>query len=302
LAMEYVEMYAAKIVKTKQFLALSKEQVIAIAKSDTLNIKEVDLFDAVVEWGKNLLKLNKEEDNTDNLKKAIADVIVHVRFPCMSTTDVAVKVSASGLLASDQILELFTYLGMKGNSKVTPGKSLRAFSSKERKGRRLPSWFKWDGNKKHSSLTLNEDTVSSSTTSYYQPIFGDVEISEGVWEYEILLQQFYVSTYSVCIGCIPSSASSSYTSSGMIGYSGHVSGWSYGCGSGVKYHNDTGVTYGRTCSQGEVVRCKIDLDKKNIEYFVGESSQGVAYTDLTSPVRPAISLYGSNTVKLQFPK
>jgi len=305
LALEYLEIYASKVVKQKDFLKISKDLLIQIAKSDTLNIKEVDLFDAVIEWGKNDLKNSKTEDNVDNLKKVLADVLVHVRFPCMTTTDVAVKVANSGLLESDQILDLFTYLGMKGNDKkASPGKSLKAYNNKDRKGRKPPSWFKFDTNKKHSSLTVTDDgtTLMSSTTSYYQPCFGDVELSEGVWEYEIVLQQFYQTSYSVCIGCIPTSSASNYSSSGMIGYSGHVNGWSYGCGNGQKYKQDTGVTYGRTCNQGEIVRCRIDLDKKTLEYFVNDTSQGVAFTDVSGPVRPAISLYGSNTVKLQFPK
>jgi hypothetical protein len=44
IALEYVDIYASKIVKKPKFLALPKDTVLAIAKSDTLNIKEVCLF------------------------------------------------------------------------------------------------------------------------------------------------------------------------------------------------------------------------------------------------------------------
>ncbi len=160
--------YAAKLIKKSQFTALPKETVIAICKSDTLNVKEIDLFDAVIEWGKAKLKKDGVSDEKgEALKKVLADVILHIRFGCMNTQDVAIKVSASGFLDADQILELFTYLGMKsGNKNAVPGKALAKFTSRERKGRRPPSWFKFDANKKHYNLQLNEtgNVVTSNNT------------------------------------------------------------------------------------------------------------------------------------------
>jgi hypothetical protein len=190
-----------------------------------------------------------------------------------------------------------------GDKKAKPGKSLSKFESKERKGRKPPCWFKWDTNRKHSSLILSSDglTATSTTTSYYQPVFGDVELKEGVHEWEVLLQQFYVNTYSLNLGVVPASYSS-YSASHMIGYSGHIPGWAFGCGYGQKYYNGTQTTYGRTCQQGDVVRVRVDMDNKSIEYFINDVSQGVAFTDISGPVRPAMSLYGSNTIVLQFPK
>jgi hypothetical protein len=308
LAMEFLEIYAKDIFKTKEFRSLSKDMLVLILKSDSLSIKEVEVFDAVLEWGKVQAKEQKlDAESADDMKKILTDVLPLVRFPAMTTTDVAVKVTNSGLLDSDQILDLFTYLGMKTSSSgktATLGKSLKAFNSKDRKGRKPPAWFKWDTNKKYSMLSLSDDglTVTSTSTSYYQPIVGDLELTEGVWEYEVVLQQFYVYSYSVCIGAVASSWSN-WSSSGILGYSGHITqGYSFGCGSGVKYDGtSSGVSYGRTCAQGDVIRVKIDVDKRTIEYSVNGSSLGVAHTNITTPVRPCMSLYGSNTIKLQFP-
>jgi len=294
-------------VKKDNFNKLPKALMLEIIKSNTLNIKEIDLFEAVVAWGKNDAKNQKlDGDKVEDLKKVLADVLPHVRFPCMTTQDIAVKVSTSGLLDNDQILDLFTYLGMKGNSKkATPGKSLKAFNATDRKGRHPPSWFKFDTTKKHNNLQLSSDgmTVTSNTTSYYQPIFGDVECSEGVWEYEIQLQQFYTASYSVCVGYIPATyQQANWSNSQMIGYSGHIPGWSFAAGNGQKFHNNDQSAYGRVCATGDVISCKIDLDKKTMEFSINGNSLGVAFTDVTGPVRPAISLYGQNTCVLRFPK
>jgi len=299
--LEYVDIYAAELFKNKSALnALPKETLIEVIKSDRLNCKEGEVFEAVQSWSKNAIKEKKEDE-----KKILAELLPHVRFPNMTTQDIAVSVSPSGLLAPEQILDLFTFLGMKGSSDKKPKvpKSLEGFNSKERKGRKPPCWFKFDQNMKHTSLILSNEglTDSSNNTSYYQPIFGDIELSDGVHEWEIELTQFYVNAYSCMIGVTPTSYTS-YTSSQMIGYSGHIPGWSFAAGQGQKYYNGSQTAYGRTCAQGDVVRCRLDMDKKTIEYFVNDQSQGVAYTGITGPVRPAMSLYGTNTVTLRFPK
>jgi len=309
LAGEYIDIYATAIFKQKEFTKLSKEILLLIIKSDTLSIKEVDLFDAVLTWGKAQCKEQKlDGDKAEDLKKVLADVLPHVRFPAMTTTDVAVKVTNSGLLESDQILDLFTYLGMKsssGDKLPSLGKSLKGFDYKDRKGRKPPSWFKWDSSKKNSNLTVSDDgiTVTSSTTSYYMPVVGDVELTDGTWEYETVLQNLYSSSYSVCIGFVPTSWTN-YTGSCILGYYSHMSvGWSFDCYGSVKYDgSSSGTTFGRQCTTGSVVKCKVDLDKKTLEYFCNDSSLGVAHTNVTGPVRPAMSHYGYNTTKLQFPK
>jgi len=299
--LEFIDIYATEIFKNKSALnSLPKETLVEILKSDKLNCKEGEVFEAVTSWSKNAVKEKKEDE-----KKIMAELLPLVRFPNMTTQDIAVSVSPSGLLDPNQILDLFTFLGMKGSSDKKPKlpKSLEGFNSKERKGRKPPCWFKFDQNMKHTSLILSNEglTVSSNNTSYYQPIFGDIELNEGVHEWEIELTQFHVNAYSCMIGVVPTSYTS-YTSSQMIGYSGHIPGWSYAAGQGQKYYNGSQTAYGRTCAQGDVVRCRLDMDKKNIEYFVNDQSQGVAYTGITGPVRPAMSLYGTNTVTLRFPK
>jgi hypothetical protein len=305
--LEYMDIYASEIFKNKAAVgALPKETLLEIIKSDRLNAKEGEVFDAVVAWGKAYAKEKKEEKADE--KAILADLLPHVRFPIMTTQDIAVSIAPSGLLEPNQILDLFTYLGMKGTDKTNEKKaklpkSLEGFNSKERKGRRPPSWFKWDNAMKHGSLVVSNDnmTVASNTTSYYQPIVGDVEISDGVHEWEIELTQFYVNAYSCMVGVVAASYTN-FSASQMIGYSGHIPGWSFACGQGQKYYNGSQTAYGRTCAQGDVVRVRLDMDKKTIEYFVNDSSQGVAYTGITGPVRPAMSMYGNNTVTLRFPK
>jgi len=270
----------------------------------------VDLFDAVVAWAKSSIKSAAttsagDEKEADALKKVLVDLLPLIRFPCMSTQDVAVRVGPSGLLETEQVLDLYTYLGMKGGGNKTAklGKSLAKFNARERKPRLPPQWFKWDTNRKHSSLQLSTDclTVTSNNTSNYQPIFGEMELSTGVWEWELLLTVFTANTYALHVGVAPSNFSN-FNASQMLGYSGHIPAWAFACGQAVKYHNAQQTAYGRLCKQGDVVRCRLDLDAKTLEFFLNDESLGQAYNDVIGPVRPAMSLYGNNTVTLRFPK
>jgi len=261
------------------------------------------VFEAVLAWGQAAAQ-NQKVEGSEALKQILSDVLVHVRFPCMTTQDVAITVVPSGLLEPNQILDLFTYLGMKGGEKKPKvGKSLEMFNAKDRKARRPPSWFKFSRNMMYPQLLLTmEDTVVTSTsTSYYQPIFGEVEINDGIHEWEIELTQFYSNAYSVVIGVTPTSFTN-YQIAQMIGYPGHIPGWGFACGHGQKYLNGAQTAYGRTCVQGDVVRVRLDMDAKTIEFFINEQSQGTAATGLYGPVRPSMSLFGPNTVTLRFPK
>lgn len=301
--LEYIDIYGSKIFKQPAFLELKQDVVLSILKSDTLAAPEIDVFEAALAWAKAECK-RKGMDEKKELKTAITPLLTAVRFPCMTTQDVAIKVSTSGLLDSQQVLELFTYLGLKASAgKASLGSSISAFNAKERKGRRPPAWFKFDQNRKHNSLIVGQDgtTVQSTNGSYYQCAFGDVEMNKGVWEWEIVLTQFYYTSYAVNVGVAPSNFSN-YSTNQMLAYSGHVPGWAFACGNTQRFNNYDMQGYGRQCAQGDVIGVKVDMDKKTIEFFINGVSQGVAFRNLQGPVRPAVSLYGNHSVTLRFPK
>jgi len=299
-----VDIHLKDIVKTQDWLKLDRAILITIVKSPTLNIPEVDLFDAVVQWAEKSAEEKKVSKEADSLNTILQGILEYIRFPTMNTEDVALKVSGSKLLSSQTILELFTYLGQseEERGKVDLPKSLQAYNPKPRKGRKPPQWFKWDVSKRHSSLVVTDDgrTVSSSSTSFFQPIGGDIELKTGEWEWELTINSLYSHSQSLNIGVSPSSYTT-WTSSHMIGYPGHAPGWAFACGGSQKMHNAT-TSYGGKCSVGDRIKVRVNLDKKDIEFYINGVSQGVAYTNVQGPVRPTLSMYGNNSVTLDFPK
>jgi len=212
-------------------------------------------------WAKEQLKEKDEKADGENLKRVMANILPHIRFPIMTTEEVAVSVAPTGVLSSEQTLMLFTFLGQSdgGTPKLPP--QLK-FNTKKRKGRLPPAWFKFEETMKHNSLILAvEGTMITSSVATYQPVFGNIELKEGVHEWEIVLQQFYVHSYSCCIGVTPTTFTE-YTKSQMVGYPGHIPGWAFAAGYGQKFHNSQ-EAYGRTCAEGDIVRVRLDLEKKN---------------------------------------
>jgi len=140
--LEYIDIHAQKILAKPEKLKL--ETLKLILKSDTLNISEADLLEAVVKWGKTESK--NQGKGPKDLKAFLEEVGLFqlIRFPCMDMTEVAAKVTSTGLLTEMQLLDLYTYLSAKVSGvKATVPASLKGFNAKPREGRedRDISWM-----------------------------------------------------------------------------------------------------------------------------------------------------------------
>jgi len=134
-AFEYLDTYTSDILKSSSFTKLSKAHVAAVLARDSLSAQEIDVFDALLRWADEESKRKGEKPSPESRKAVIGDLINLVRFPLLSTEDIAAKVTPQNLLTSVQILDLFTYVAQRDLSLgPTLGSSLSAFSSKPRKG------------------------------------------------------------------------------------------------------------------------------------------------------------------------
>jgi hypothetical protein len=131
--LEYLDIFASDILKQKKVESLPREVFGFVVKRDSLSIPEMELFDVVVAWGRARLKEKSTPETPAALKAELGDILYSVRFPIMTTEQIATKVTATGLLDQAQILDLFTYLAQKDMG-MKPGKSLQVFSASLRKG------------------------------------------------------------------------------------------------------------------------------------------------------------------------
>jgi len=299
-ALEFLDMHATKVCSGKEWEKQSKARVLQIVQRKTLNIKEGDLFDAVVAWGKAECKRQSKDTSADNVRTILADVLQHIRFPCMAMDEVATKVTPSSILSGDQMLQVFTYLGSNEEKR----KSMRMpWPTKQREPRRPPNFFTWDANLKHYSLQLSEKNMvlTSTDPNAWQMAGGSKELTKGKHEWEIVINQYdTANSYNVIIGVVPTYFTN-WTYNSWLGSSTTAPGWGYVTGNGYKTTHNAGQTaYGAKANQGDTVKVKLDLESHTIEFFVNGRTLGVAFTDVYAPVRPAISMVRTQKCTLRF--
>jgi hypothetical protein len=299
LALEFFDIYISKICKSDEWLKLDKKKILNYVQRNRLNIREGELFESVVAWGKAECKRNSKDVNAENTRACISDIISHIRFPTMGMDEVATKVSPTYLLKSDEVLAIFTYLGSTEEKK----KNIKmAFPTKPRDPRRPPNWFTWSDSYKHYSIQLKDKNTVAYTTdpNNWQNLGGSTELTKGTHEWEVVLNSYDTGNgNNVVIGVVPSSFSN-WTYGSWIGSSTTVPGWAFICGSGYKANESSGSSsYGSKCVQGDVIKVKLNLTKNTLEFFINNKSQGTAFTNVYGPVRPAISLIRTQTCTLR---
>jgi hypothetical protein len=69
----------------------------------------------------------------------------------------------------------------------------------------------------------------------------------------------------------------------LANYAGaDANGWSYNAGGGQKFNNATGAAYGATYAPGDVIGVAFDADAGTLTFYKNNTSQGVAYSGLSS--------------------
>jgi len=115
----------------------------------------------------------------------MSDFIPHIRFPTLSTTDLASRVVPLGILESDEILSLFSWAAVKDKGGSLPS-NLKKWSSVKRKGgvelKYVSDWddnglFCYIGTKKRTAAWTNPQTAGdvSITTSQFGGMSGSVD-------------------------------------------------------------------------------------------------------------------------------
>jgi len=131
---------AAKLLELKSWQSASKETIIAFLKEDDFAAPEVQIWEAVVAWAKRQVKSEK-----DDYKAVLKDVLPFIRFPVMTSTDIATKVVPIGILEMQETLDLFSYVGASSVKGSTPpiGSSIKKYSTKKKKRtrRKISLWY-----------------------------------------------------------------------------------------------------------------------------------------------------------------
>ncbi|XP_071146190.1 BTB/POZ domain-containing protein 6-B-like [Mytilus edulis] len=115
-ALEYILRNGHNCLKSVSFVKLPGEYVKHIIKSDTLRCKEEHVYEQMVRWAK--FRCTKQQIPTayNNVRACLGDLLYLIRFPTMKQHYFTENVSNSGLLTSDETINVFRSFTNNGNS------------------------------------------------------------------------------------------------------------------------------------------------------------------------------------------
>ncbi|KAG1652192.1 BTB/POZ domain-containing protein 3 [Nymphon striatum] len=124
---EVIDAQAAMALTSEGFTEIDIDTLKSILARETLNIKEIDLFEATLRWAKAECLRDNIEPSTDNQRKVLKDALNLIRIPAMKLEEFANGAAQSGILNLQEITDIFLHYTASKKPSVE-------YSSKPRKG------------------------------------------------------------------------------------------------------------------------------------------------------------------------
>ena len=105
-----IDMETSEAVVSDAFTEISQSTLVEFLKRESLNVKEVDLFKAVVKWSEVECLRQEKETNGTNERAAIGNAIYQIRFASMTLDEFAQNVSPSGVLTPEESILFYEKL------------------------------------------------------------------------------------------------------------------------------------------------------------------------------------------------
>ena len=108
---DMIESKTIEVVASDAFSGISYSTLEQLLKRDSLNIKEVHLFQAVLKWSEAECSRKGIEVNAENKRAAVGNAIHHILFASMTHKEFAQNVSQSGILTKEELVLFYDTSG-----------------------------------------------------------------------------------------------------------------------------------------------------------------------------------------------
>ena len=127
----YIDSHCQEALASDAFLNVEQAILHSMLELETLNVKEINLFHALVKWSDHQCKMKGLELTSENKRAALGDAVYCVRYLTMTQKEFAENVSKTALLNKDEVIAIFQML-----NDVPPSNSeLQATLSKRIQGK-----------------------------------------------------------------------------------------------------------------------------------------------------------------------
>ena len=113
-----IDKESEEIIKTDHFKDIDRNTLDDILSRDSLQSKEVSIFNAVLEWAKQACTRKSLPITAENQRKVLDDTFYKIRFPSMTEEEYADTAAQSGVLSFEESHNLFLYF--KGKKQDLP--------------------------------------------------------------------------------------------------------------------------------------------------------------------------------------
>ena len=116
-----IDMECTQALTSETFLKVDHSVLCELLSRETLNVKEIDLFTAVLKWAQFQCEKEGLEDTVKNYRKVLGKAINMVRFPTMALEEFAgTVVHESKILPQEDIIDIFLlFSGQKPSDPAT---------------------------------------------------------------------------------------------------------------------------------------------------------------------------------------
>ncbi|XP_033710704.1 BTB/POZ domain-containing protein 2 isoform X2 [Tursiops truncatus] len=118
LCLENIDKNTADAITAEGFTDIDLDTLVAVLERDTLGIREVRLFNAVVRWSEAECQRQQLQVTPENKRKVLGKALALIRFPLMTIEEFAAGPAQSGILVDREVVSLFLHFTVNPKPRV----------------------------------------------------------------------------------------------------------------------------------------------------------------------------------------
>ncbi|XP_074019777.1 BTB/POZ domain-containing protein 2 [Numenius arquata] len=118
LCLENIDKNTSDAINAEGFTDIDLDTLVAVLERDTLGIREVRLFNAVVRWSDAECQRQQLQVIPENKRKVLGKALSLIRFPLMTIEEFAAGPAQSGILTDREVVSLFLHFTVNPKPRV----------------------------------------------------------------------------------------------------------------------------------------------------------------------------------------
>ncbi|XP_028569236.2 BTB/POZ domain-containing protein 2 isoform X4 [Podarcis muralis] len=118
LCLENIDKNTSDAINAEGFTDIDLDTLVAVLERDTLGIREVRLFNAVVRWSEAECQRQQLQVVPENKRKTLGKALSLIRFPLMTIEEFAAGPAQSGILTDREVVSLFLHFTVNPKPRV----------------------------------------------------------------------------------------------------------------------------------------------------------------------------------------